>query len=226
MTSIFRRALGGDFDRLHPRLRERFGFAAGDGRGCVGTGVMRRIWPRAGIARPLLALGASRNILFPEQGTDIPFTIENHAYLDRYGRDTLTFVRTFEFPHRRRRFDATMVYNDERGCVVDYLGTHQHVAVDLRPEVGERGELRIRSGEQRVRGLRLDVRWPTALTGAADVRESFDDELGRFRIAVRVTNPLRGLVLAYSGTFDVTYVDTTTSALPASVKPLREEPRG
>lgn len=40
MTSIFGRALGADFARLHPRLRERFGFASTDGIACIGVGVM------------------------------------------------------------------------------------------------------------------------------------------------------------------------------------------
>ncbi len=50
--------------------------------------------------------------------------IENHAYVDRFGRETVTFNRTFELPQRRRRFVATMVHSERRGGVVDYLGTH------------------------------------------------------------------------------------------------------
>src|SRR5205807_5659018 len=50
MTPIFRRALGADFARLHPRLRERFGFASTDGIGCVGTGVMSTVWRGSALA--------------------------------------------------------------------------------------------------------------------------------------------------------------------------------
>lgn len=79
MTSIFERALGADFGRLHPRLRERFGFSSADRVGCVGTGVMDEIWRGPAVAVPFLHLGTMRHILFPECGTGIPFTIENYA---------------------------------------------------------------------------------------------------------------------------------------------------
>jgi len=65
--------------------------------------VMDEIWRGPVVAVPFLRLGTMRHILFPEQGTGIPFTIENYAYRDGYGRETVTFVRTFEVrPYRRR----------------------------------------------------------------------------------------------------------------------------
>ena len=36
--------------------------------------------------------------------------------------------------------------SQERARIVDYLGTHQHLAVDLELSVDERGGLRLRSG--------------------------------------------------------------------------------
>jgi hypothetical protein len=60
----------------------------------------------------------------------VPFTIENYAYRDPLGRETVTWVRTFETT-KRRRFDAYMIWSEQRGRIVDYLGTHQHLAVDL-----------------------------------------------------------------------------------------------
>jgi hypothetical protein len=72
--------------------------------------------------------------MFPEHGTDIPFTIENYAYVDPLGRETVSWVRTFS-TKKTRRFDAYMIYSEERGCIVDYLGTHQHLAVDIEVSV-------------------------------------------------------------------------------------------
>jgi hypothetical protein len=86
--------------------------------------------------------------MFPESGRDVPFEIENWAYLDPLGSETVSWLRTFHTT-RTRRFDATMIYSESRGRVVDYLGTHQHLAVDLDLAVYERGGLRLRSGEQR-----------------------------------------------------------------------------
>ena len=222
MTSIFQRALGGEFDRLHPRLQRRFGFASTDGVACIGNGTMDRVWHRRGFTRPFLALGAKRHILLPQSGEGIPFTIENYAYRDSLGRESLSFVRTFSFG-TARRWDATMIYNAQRGTIVDYLGTHQHVAVDLRLSVDERGGLVIRSGEQRFHAGPVSVKVPRLVTGTAEVHESYDEELGRFRINVVVTNHRFGPLFGYHGTFTTTYV--TGDTMPNAVKPKREQAR-
>jgi hypothetical protein len=220
MTSIFQRALGSDFGRLHPEMRRRFGFGSGDGVGCVGRGRMERVWHGSGFTRPFLWLGAKRNILLPTGGADIPFTIENYAYRDTRGRETVTFVRTFEF-ERPRRWDATMIYSAERGSIVDYLGTHQHVSVDLGMEVDGHGGLVIRSGEQRFHQGPLHGRVPEWVTGKAEVRESYDDDLGRFRIDVKVVNRRFGPLFGYHGTFSCTYPEG--EGVPAAVRPVREQ---
>lgn len=221
MTSIFQRALGADFARLHPRLRERFGFATDDRVACVGTGVMDVVWRGSALATPLLHLGTTRHILFPERGEDVPFTIENYAYRDGYGRETVTFVRTFELrPGRRRRFDATMVYSPQRRAVVDFLGTHQHFAVDLRMRADSRGGLWIWTGAQHY-GTRP---FPAALSGVARLHEWWDETENCFRIEVRVRNRFLGPVFGYRGRFTTRYVDTGTAPVPAAVRPLRENP--
>lgn len=222
MTSIFQRALGADFARLHPRLRERFGFCSADRVGCVGTGVMELIWHGTALTVPFLHLGTVRHILFPEQGANIPFTIENYAYRDGYGRETLTFVRTFEVrPHRRRRFDATMVYHPQRATIVDLLGTHQHFAVALRLSADSRGGLWIRTAEQRYGGHRF----PRALSGCAQVHEWWEETEDCFRIDVSIVNRFLGPVFGYRGQFTTQYVDTGTAPIPAALRPLRENAR-
>jgi hypothetical protein len=221
MTSIFERALGADFRRLHPLLRERFGFASTDGIACVGTGTMDTVWHGRGFTRPFLALGARRNILIRETGQGIPFTIANYAYPDSFGRETMTFSRTFQFG-TPQRWDATMIHSAERGTIVDYLGTHQHIAVDLHLRVDD-GALLIRSGEQRFHEGPLTLRVPRLVTGQARVRESYDERIGRFRIEVAVTNRWFGPLFGYRGTFSVNYPVCDT--VPPAVQPLREQLR-
>ncbi|GGN64411.1 hypothetical protein GCM10010112_24590 [Actinoplanes lobatus] len=223
MTSVFEHALRADFGRLHPRLQRRFGVDGDRDQGCVGTGVMDRVWRGGAFTVPFLHVGTLRHILFPETGTGIPFTIENYAYPDTFGRPTLTFVRTFQVrPHRRRRFDATMVYDGARDTVIDYLGTTQHLAVDLDVSVDARGGLRIRSGPQTLRG---GVRCPAAVTGEAEVHEWWDERAERFRIRVTVTNRRFGPLFGYHGSFTAAYVPAG-SPVPAAVRPLRENPSG
>ncbi|MGW7492506.1 DUF4166 domain-containing protein [Streptomyces sp. NPDC054786] len=225
MTSIFQRALGADFDRLHPKIRRRFSVGLDSGEACIGRGTMERIWHGRSFVRPFLALGGSRNILVPQAGRDIPFTIENVPYTDSFGRETVTFVRTFSFPRRSRRFDATMVFSPERGCVVDYLGTHQHLATDLHFAVDGSGALLIRSGEHRFREGPVDVRVPDLIGGDAVVRESYDEAAGRFRIQVRVGNRRFGPLFGYEGSFSAEFVDVAERGVRAGLRPVREESR-
>ncbi|MFE0044579.1 DUF4166 domain-containing protein [Streptomyces albireticuli] len=223
MTSIFQRALGAEFDRLHPQVQRRFSVGLDSGETCTGRGVMERVWHGRPFVRPFLALGGCRNILLPRAGRNIPFTIENAPYRDAYGRETVTFVRTFAFPDRPRRFDATMVFSRERGCVVDYLGTHQHLATDLHFTADRTGALVIRSGEHRFREGPVDARLPALVTGDAVVRESYDDAAQCFRIEARVTNRRFGPLFGYRGAFTADY--TTGTEPRAGLRPVREEAR-
>ncbi len=226
MTSIFRRALGADFDRLHPQVGRRFDVSADRATACIGVGVMDEVWHGKGIVVPFLRFGARHNLLFPEKGTDIPFTMEYYAYRDCFGREVVRFVRTFDVSRgRRRRFDGTIVYSERRAGVVDYLGTHQRLAVDLRASVDDRGAMVLQSGVQRFRAGPLDCRLPAGLTGRGHVREWYDEETERLRIQVTVSNPLVGPVFGYRGSYTARLVDTTEIPVPASVKPSRERPR-
>ncbi|MGW4652711.1 DUF4166 domain-containing protein [Kitasatospora sp. NPDC004289] len=222
-ASIFRSALGSDFDRLHPELQRRFGFSSRDGIACIGTGRMDRVWHGSRLVKQALRLGSGCNILFPESGRDVAFTIANYAYRDGYGRETVTFVRTFQFT-RPRRFDATMIASERPNTVIDYLGTHQHLAVDLELQVTPAGGLVITSGDQRVSALPGSPRCPGVLTGRARVHEWFDEEAERFRIEVRVTNPVVGAVMGYQGSFTTEYMDVADRAgVPTYVRPVREQ---
>lgn len=223
MNSIYQRALGSDFARLHPQIQERFSITSARGRAAIGRGTMDEIWHGRFYTLPFLYVGTWRNIMFPENGREVPFQIENWAYRDSFGRETVTWVRTFH-TRRTRRFDATMIYSESRERIVDYLGTHQHLAVDLDLKVDERGGLRIRSGEQRFYEGLIGFRFPMVFSGVADVCEWFDDDSGRFRIDVNVHNSLWGPLFGYRGAFDVEWIESAGDA-PVSIRPLREERR-
>jgi hypothetical protein len=224
MTSIFRRALGSDFDRLHPCIQRRFGFDSTDGVASIGTGVMDEVWRGRFWTVPFLYVGAWRRIMFPEVGRNIPFTIENYAFRDDFGRETMSLIRTFD-SSKRRRFDAYMIYSEQRGRIVDYLGSHEHLAVDLDLSVDPGGGLRIRSGDQRVYEGLIGVRFPHVFSGRADVREWFDDGVGRFRISVDVRSRQWGRLFGYSGSFDAVWPAVEPGAVPPHILPIRQERR-
>jgi len=225
MTSLYQQVLGADFGRLHPKIQQRFGFSSKDGIAAIGTGTMERIWHGRFYTLPFLYIGTWRRIMFPEHGSDVPFTIQNYAYVDRFGRETITWIRTFQ-TSKKRRFDATMIYSPQRKCIVDYLGTHQHLAVDIRISVDEQTQgLRLRSGEQRFYEGPLGFRFPMFFSGAAEVCEWYDDSAQRYRISVQVTNSLWGPLFGYEGSFDIEWKPVCADAVPPDVKPLREERR-
>jgi hypothetical protein len=224
VRSIFERALGQDFNRLHPQIQKRFGFNSTDCVASIGQGVMDEVWHGRFYTLPFLYIGTWRRIMFPEQGRSIPFTIQNYAYTDRFGRETVTWIREYKTRHPRR-FDAYMIYSQERSCIVDYMGTHQHLAVDLNLWVDEQGGLRLKSGEQRFYESKIAFKFPLLFSGVAEVREWYDDVKVKFGIRVRVTNKIWGPLFGYNGWFDVSWKEVTGSQIPADVLPARQESR-
>ena len=106
--SLFARALGRDFEKLHPAAQERHGFDSSSGLHSVAEGTMDRVWSGSRLFAPFLWVGAQRNIMFAESGTDVPFRMESWAYRDSLGRETLTLNRSFGLS-RVRRFDEYVV---------------------------------------------------------------------------------------------------------------------
>jgi hypothetical protein len=224
MTSIYQRALGSDFARLHPQIQRRFSLTSEGRIAAIGTGTMDRLWHGAFYTLPFLYVGSWRSIMFPEQGRNVPFTIQNYSYRDSLGRETVTWVRKFSTV-KVRRFDAYMIYSEQRGCIVDYLGTHQHLAVDLDIQVAENGGLRLRSGAQRFYEGPVAFPFPLFFSGVADVCEWYDDEQECFRIEVSASNRTWGKLFGYSGRFQVEWKTVNPNSVPPEILPVRVERR-
>ena len=87
---------------------------------------------------------------------------------------TVPFFREYRVREKPSRFDATMVLST--GEVRDYLGTHQHLAVDLDLTVEADELLHLRSGAQRFyEGCFVAFRVPILFSCRADLRESWHD---------------------------------------------------
>jgi hypothetical protein len=224
MISIYQQVLGSDFHKLHPQIQRRFGFHSGSGLAAIGTGVMDEIWHGAFYILPFLYVGTWRSIMFPEQGRNVPFTIQNYAYRDPLGRETVTWVRTFS-TSKRRRFDAYMVYSEKRKCIVDYLGTHQHLAVDLELSVAPNGGLNLVSRAQRFYEGPVAFSFPLLFSGVAKVCEWYDDAEQCFRIEVNATNRTWGPLFGYKGRFQVEWLEVPPHPIPPDILPRRIEAR-
>jgi hypothetical protein len=226
MPSIYEHALGEEFKRLHPMIQRRFSISSESGIAAIGTGVMEELWHGAIYTLPFLYVGAWRSIMLPEQGRNVPFSIQNFAYRDKFGRETVTWIRTFDTAKGRvqqRRFDAYMIYSEQRGRIVDYLGTHQHLAVDIDISVAPNGGLALRSREQRFYEGPVGFRFPMLFSGSAEVCEWFDESTGQFRIEVIVRNKVWGPLFGYRGSFDVEWLPIRD--VPSELLPKRVESR-
>lgn len=224
MRSIYEEVLGSDFNRLHPEIQRRFGFSSKDNVAAIGTGIMEEIWHGPVYTLPFLYLGSWRRIMFPESGKNIPFQIANYAYVDSFDRETVTWLRTFQ-TKQPRRFDAYMIHSKNRGCIVDYLGTHQHLAVDIDISVDSSGGLRLRSGTQRFYEGIIGFSFPMIFSGTANVCEWYDEAQKCFRIEVTVSNRTWGSLFGYRGHFQVAWQSVSPTELPQSVLPRRTERR-
>src|SRR5260370_37855826 len=223
MRCIYGRVLGSDFARLPPEIQRRFGFSSKGKIASIGTGVMEELWHGPLYTLPFLYVGAFRRIMFPESGRGVPFQIVNYSYLDSLGRETVTWIRTFH-TKRTRRFDAYMIYSEQRQCIVDYLGTHQHLAVDLDLSVAPNGGLRLRSGAQRFYEGPVAFTFPMLFSGVADVCEWYDETDRFFRIEVVVKNRTWGRLFGYQGHFQVEWISGVTG-VPYELLPRRTERR-
>lgn len=92
-----------------------------------------------------------------------------------------------------------MIVSKRRDTIVDYLGTRQHIAVDLHCRVDDDGAMCIRSGEQRFNEGPVALRSPLSFSGVANVREWWDEAAACFRIEVHVANTLLGPLFGCRG---------------------------
>ncbi len=224
MNSIYQRALGSDFWHLHPKIQERFGFSSVDGVACIGQGIMDQVWHGNFYTIPFLYMGTWRRIMFPEKGQNVPFTLENYAFVDDFGRETVTWIRRFQIG-KARRFDAYMIYSEQRKRIVDFLGTHQHLPVDIDLSVEENGGLRLRSGAQRIYEGPIAFSFPMFFSGVADVCEWYDEVIHKYRIEVNVSNRTWGRIFGYSGVFSIEWKKVASHEIPDDVRPVRLERR-
>jgi hypothetical protein len=185
MASVYERVLGPRLAELDPRLRAYFGEipagAVGRGSGVYEVAGSRHRW-----LRPVFAWLATREVLFPEYGHGIPFTVENRG--DRTAR------RTFAFPRRTRVMTDAMGVVD--GTLRDRLGRRGGLEVELLLEVRD-GGLRMRSRRQWLHLRRVRMRMP-GLVGV-ELTETAGD--GVQHVDVRVNAPMLGELFRYTGTF-------------------------
>ncbi|RIW38418.1 DUF4166 domain-containing protein [Bacillus salacetis] len=196
MTSIYERAMGPDFLKLHPRLQERYRFSTG--HPFKGEGVMDEISGGNRFLKPLFFAGSRFNLFFPERGRNVPFTIENQVRI-KEGTDIVEWNRSFFIKKKLRKFNAFMFLED--GEVIDYFGEPALLVSSLDFKAAQNGDLLISSKRQWLKAGKFRIPLPRLLYGSAAIRESFDETQLEFQIDVSVVNPLFGQLFYYRGYF-------------------------
>lgn len=196
---IYETLLADDFQRLHPKLQQRYRLPLHEPFYAEGTMHMVRSGPP--LLRPLYALFTKNHFLFPEAGEMIPFSILNTYQINNHNEAEVYWARTFVFPHAVRQFNAKMTVDLERRIVKDYLGDPSLFYSDLTFDVTKDGFLLIRSGQQRVVCGKKEFTLPHKLTGRVVVTEGYDDTLGVYTIHVSIFNDLIGRMMMYAGQF-------------------------
>lgn len=198
--SIYKYALGDQFDQLHPMLQKRYSFSKQ--QHFCGTGVMKRISGGPRWLYPLFYLGTKAKLLFPEKGTNIPFHIRNTCRSGADGKEQVHWQRTFSFGPKKRYFNALMTLDEERLIIEDYLGEPALLYSDLAFQVnGEDGSITIQSLNQRMVLGRKEIPLPRFFQGLATVTERYLEDRESFYIHVTVKNPIIGTVFSYEGEF-------------------------
>ncbi len=109
------------------------------------------------------------------------------------------------------------------GRLVDYLGTHQHLAVDLDLQATSEGSLLLTTHGQRFYEGPVGFRFPLLFSGQATLHESYDDAAEVYRINLEVRNRVFGFLFGYEGHFRCEFVPAGDA--PDELKPVRHERR-
>jgi len=215
VTGVYEYALGEAAGDLHPNVRDRYALSPDDAFATVGRGLMDIT--RGAVALPVLYAMPARNLLFPESGEAVPFSVTTVGWRDPAGYEALTTRREFEFDGTVRQFDSTTVWDRDRERLFDFLGTGGMVVSELHPRV-EDGALVVEGGEQwtRVGGRYLPTPGPLGVD--VTVRDRYDEVDERFHVTATVESGLVGHILGYRGSF--TQERREMERVPDDLKPV------
>ncbi|ASF41076.1 MULTISPECIES: DUF4166 domain-containing protein [Halobacillus] len=208
MKSIYQKALGEQFYQLHPAMQKKYGITSEDNLMMLGQGRMTEIRGAHPILRPFFLLGNFDHLVFAERGKQVPFTLENYAYRDDQGRETMSWIRRFFFPYSIRGFDAAMRFDEEKQKIIDDLGKSALLQTELDLHVTAEGGLYMESVQTSYQN-KFQVPGPTT-----SVYEHYDEDHEAYRVHVHVEYGMLGTLLMYEGMVHTEFLPMTYKNIP------------
>jgi hypothetical protein len=118
-----------------------------------------------------------------------------------------------------------MVYSDTRGKIVDYRGSHEHLAVDFELSVDDQGGLRLRSGAQRFYEGVIGFSFPMLSAGSRTCGSGMTTPRSVSESSWTSATEWGGRLFGYRGGFDVEWRRVPLGEIPNHILPLRQEQR-
>lgn len=184
--SLYRDALGDDFELLHPQLRRFFGSAPVRAEGVFDEVGVHHRW-LVPVFRALARVG----LLFADHDTGVPFRVS----IEQLSAHRLATERRIRFPRGERVMaDETHLVG---GRIVD-VHAGGRILVRMEPRVLDGGSLRMVATATRLRVASVLLWVPTV---PITVTQRWDDTERSQHIDASVRLPLLGEVFGYRGTF-------------------------
>jgi hypothetical protein len=162
--------------------------------------------------------------MFPETGENIPFNIQNYAYLDPIGRETVTWIRTFPGPRRGVSTPICFIVSNAPASSITWVRTNtSRWDIDLQARLTV--VCSCAPAHQRFYEGAIGFSFPMLVSGTADVCEWYDDSERQFRIEVTVTNKTWERLFGYVGRFKVDWPNVLPNQIPPDILPRRIEAR-
>ncbi|WP_227396448.1 DUF4166 domain-containing protein [Jeotgalibacillus aurantiacus] len=200
MKSMFEKAVGNSFNRMHPELQKKYALHSESGYMVITEGTMHEIKGGSLLVRKVSILGTKLNFAFPERGDEIPFYMENKAYKDKHGKESMTWKRTFRFPGTVRYFHDEMKEGEHPDTVDNLTDQWGIVRLPLDLKVTKTGGMLLTSRTMTVHLFNTIIQIPSFLGVKATVIEEFNKEKDLFDVHIHIYQPLFGTILSYKGT--------------------------
>ncbi len=205
MKSMFQKAMGAEFERMHPALQQKYALNSSSDYKVITRGTMHEIKGGSKLVRKVSHLGVKMNFAFPERGEEIPFHMENAAYRDKHGRETMSWRRSFTFPEAVRFFYDKMKEGEEPNTVDNFTDQWGIARLPLNLKATQTGGMLLTSRDMTVHLGKKYWKIPRLLGVRATVLEEYNDQTELFDVHIHIYQPLFGTILSYKGSVEMLF---------------------